>query len=246
VSSTPTQQGLLVDDAVCQLGAFALGPVSLQVAPGAMLAVVGTTGAGKTVLCKLLCGLHALHSGRIVVDEAERTADDGDLNVFQRKVGLSFQQGALVEELSAFENVALVARCRGVDDVDGKTHEALHAVGLADEGNLLPSELSGGMRRRVGLARAMVSDPALLVLDDVTAGLDPRTGHEVMQFVKRAHQSRGCATVLTTHDVDVVLPFVDDVLLLEGGNVGYVGSVAHIPDAHAPFRPLRVAPMEQA
>lgn len=205
-------------------GGFRLGPLSLEMARGEALAVVGRAGAGKSLFLRSLIGLSWPRAGTVEIDgvplERER------LRELRDKVGFAFQRDALVDDLTALENVALAARGRGRGNASDRARAALDAVGLEGAYDKLPMELSGGMRRRVGLARALVTEPALLLCDDATAGLDPSTSVEVLERVLKGARRGDAAVLLSTHDVDAVLPRVDRVLLLEAGRVSYLGSAA--------------------
>ncbi|OGQ18161.1 MAG: hypothetical protein A2138_27380 [Deltaproteobacteria bacterium RBG_16_71_12] len=186
-------------------GGLVLGPVSLRVEPGQVVAVLGATGAGKSLLLAALAGL------------APSTF------AHELTVGMVFQSAALDEACSAFDNVARATRARNVPSPEDAARAALAAVGLGDALTKLPRQLSGGMRRRVALARALAVAPELLLLDDPTAGLDPRTTREVLALAL-GRGSNAPPTVLATHDLDEVVPRVDRVLVLEAGRVVFAGA----------------------
>lgn len=230
---------LEVKDAQAQGGAFLLGPLSFAVDAGQTLAIVGRSGAGKTLLLRTLVGLTPLEAGRIRV--ADVVLDAGPpsaatLRQLRTHVGMSFQRGALLDDESVFENVRLANLGGDEEDVT----RALRSVGLANAGAKLPGALSGGMRRRVGLARALVNATSVLLCDDVTAGLDPSTGASAFDKIQAVSCERKIALVVTTHDVDVVLPRADTVLVLKDGKGVYLGppSKMHAAVDAAPFAPI--------
>lgn len=214
---------LVVQKLALELPGFSLGPLSFVVEPRAPIAVLGRAGSGKSLLLYALAGLSpevrgGVHLGELHLD-TRRPQD------WQRRVGLVFQCDALLDEETTLENVALAARGRGVPEPEARAREALEAVGLKDACDMLPAELSGGMRRRAGLARALVGEPKLLLADDVTAGLDPSTAAEVMDRLLALAEERGTLLVLATQDVDTVLPRVPRALVLEGGRAIFSGMV---------------------
>ncbi len=223
-------------------GGFSLGPIDLDVPPGTMTSVVGPASAGKSLLLFALAGLVPLEGEAWV---AGRRLGATPLEVLRPRIGFSFQRDALALELTAAENVALAARRspdgEPLDDeaIAHRTRHALEVVGLDDAGHKLPGELSGGMRRRVGLARALATGAPVLLLDDATAGLDPSTSAEVLERVLRAAQERPAAVLLVTADVDTALPRSTQVLLLDGGDARCCGAPDTLPTEgpHAAFRP---------
>ena len=197
-----------VDDVVVRgTEGFTLGPLRFAVAPGASLVVLGRSGAGKSVLLRALCGLAPLHAGRVALT---------------KPVGFVFQRDALDDAMTTFDNVHDAARARGFADARARAEHALEQVGLRDARHKLPRTLSGGMRKRVGLARALVVEPRVLLADDPTAGLDPDTAREMMEQVLTS--TKGTALLLATQDTDVVLPMIEDVLFLDDGKPIYHGA----------------------
>ena len=211
-----------------------VGPLSLEIRAGDTIAVIGKSGSGKTLLLRGLAGLAPLREGsaRVVMrkDTSGRHHPD---------VGLAFQRGALLAEQSVLQNVALAAIARGLDSPQDRAAEALCAVGLQDAADLLPAALSGGMRHRVGLARALCASAPLILCDDVTAGLDPCTATEVVAALLRACERSGRALVVTSHDVDTVLRFIPRVLLLDKGAVAFSGDAPGLRQtAYQAFAPV--------
>lgn len=222
-------------------GGFCVGPVDLSLAAGEAVAVVGRAGAGKSLLLSGLVGLAPLAAGDVHVGGLP--LDDAHLPALRRSLAFCFQRDALLDDETALENVAFALRARGLDGIPRRAREALSAVGLGEAAAKLPSELSGGMRKRLGVARALACEPALLLGDAVTDGLDPSTAAEVLARLFSRVRAGEMAALLATHDVDAVLPLVDRVLVLEEGRVVYAGDAAglHQRPMLAAFAPRRRA-----
>jgi putative ABC transport system ATP-binding protein len=197
----------------------ALGGVSLAVEAGEFLAVAGPSGSGKTMLLNLIGCLDTPTSGEITIDgeaigrlTAGRRAD-----LRARKLGFVFQTFNLIPVLTAWENVEYpLLLQRGRRDVAGRVRGALEQVGLADRARHRPPELSGGQQQRVAIARALVTEPALVLADEPTANLDSRTGHEIVELMRRLNRERGTTFVFSTHDPRIVAA-ADRVLEISDG-----------------------------
>ncbi len=179
-----------------------LSGISFQVAPRETKVLVGETGTGKTLTLKLAAGLLRPDAGHIRVLGRDLTAlDETELLDFRRQVGFVFQEGALFDSLTVAENVAYRLREDGVDDqeTDERVHEALRFVEMEDALEKLPAELSGGMRRRVSIARALVSRPPVVLYDSPTAGLDPVTSQTIITLLLRLRDAQGVTSLLATH-----------------------------------------------
>jgi ABC-type multidrug transport system ATPase subunit len=220
-------------------GGFRLGPVDLALARGQALAVVGRAGAGKSLLLSALAGLVPIAAGEVRVDGLP--LDEEHLVDVRQRLGFAFQRDALFDEESALENVAFAVRARGLSDEKRRALEALRAVGLEAAADKLPSALSGGMRKRLGVARALAAEPLLLLGDSVTDGLDPSTAAEVLTNVFARVRTGEMAALLATHDVDAILPRVGRVLVLEGGRVVHHGAPEGLRGALEAFAPRRRA-----
>jgi putative ABC transport system ATP-binding protein len=197
----------------------ALGGVSLAVQAGEFLAVAGPSGSGKTTLLNLIGCLDTPTSGEITIDgeaigrlTAGRRAD-----LRARKLGFVFQTFNLIPVLTAWENVEYpLLLQRGRRDVAARVRGALEQVGLADRARHRPPELSGGQQQRVAIARALVTEPALVLADEPTANLDSRTGHEIVELMRRLNRERGTTFVFSTHDPRIVAA-ADRVLEISDG-----------------------------
>ena len=200
-----------------------LNGVSLQVARRETLAVLGRSGTGKSVLLRLLIGLQKPESGSIHIYGKEVTALPLDeLNQVRKRIGFLFQQGALYDSLTVEDNVAFPLQ-RHTDvsgaDLGDRVHELLSLVGMESAAAKMPSQLSGGMRKRVALARALALDPDILLLDEPTAGLDPITAAEIDQLVVALQNERHTAAIVVTHDVRSAKTVADRLAVLHEGNV---------------------------
>jgi putative ABC transport system ATP-binding protein len=183
-----------------------LRKVSLEVAPAQVVAIVGPSGSGKTSLLMLLAGLERATAGKIIIAGQDLTGlSEDDLAVFRRKtLGIVFQSFHLIPSLSALDNVALALEIASPGKALAETRkiaaEALVAVGLGDRLSHRPSALSGGEQQRVGLARAMIAKPRLLLADEPTGNLDQKTGARVIELMFDMARQQGAAVVFVTHD----------------------------------------------
>ena len=199
----------------------ALAGVSLTVEAGEFLAVAGPSGSGKTTLLNLIGCLDTPTSGEIEIDGERVSAlsqgQRADLRA--RKLGFIFQTFNLIPVLTAWENVEypLLIHRRG-GDVASRVRAALEQVGLGDRARHRPPELSGGQQQRVAVARALVTDPALVLADEPTANLDSRTGHEIIELMRRLNRERGTTFVFSTHDPRI-MQAADRVLEISDGRL---------------------------
>ncbi len=176
--------------------------VSLRVALRETKILVGETGSGKTLLLKLAAGLLRPDAGRVTVLGQEISAmSEKQLLDFRRQLGFVFQEGALFDSLNVEENVAYRLREEGVDEgeIEQRVREALRFVELEEAIDKLPGELSGGMRRRVSIARALISAPPIVLYDSPTAGLDPVTAQTIITLILRLRDAHGVTALLATH-----------------------------------------------
>jgi phospholipid/cholesterol/gamma-HCH transport system ATP-binding protein len=209
-----------------------LSGVSLTVGTGEMLAIVGPSGTGKSVLLKTTIGLIVPDRGDVVVDgESVYFGDPATLQKVRQKVGYVFQYAALFDSMSVFENVSLgirdeVARAVGREEVLRRVVRSLEEVNLDARQILtkLPAELSGGMRKRVGLARAIVGEPQILLYDEPVTGLDPVNAAAVDRLIVEIARRMQVTSVIVTHDIEGVLLYCDRIALLESGKLQFVGT----------------------
>jgi phospholipid/cholesterol/gamma-HCH transport system ATP-binding protein len=176
--------------------------ISFQVAPGETKVLVGESGSGKTLTLKLAAGLLRPQAGRVrVLGRDLGSMKETELLAFRRQIGFVFQEGALFDSLSVSENVAYRLKEDRVDrdEIEARVHEALRFVEMEDALEKMPAELSGGMRRRVSIARALVSRPPVVLYDSPTAGLDPVTAQTIITLILRLRDAQGVTALLATH-----------------------------------------------
>jgi phospholipid/cholesterol/gamma-HCH transport system ATP-binding protein len=209
-----------------------LDGLNLQVPAGETLAVLGRSGTGKSVLLRLLIGLQTPDSGKICMQGKDlATLDLEALNELRQSIGFLFQQAALYDSLTVEENVAFPLRRHSRDPESAqreKVQELLRSVGMEKHGHKMPSEISGGMQKRVGLARALVLDPSILLFDEPTAGLDPITAGEIGELIVELREKRQLTAIVVTHDIRGAKAFADRLVLLREGKVIAEGSFAEL------------------
>jgi phospholipid/cholesterol/gamma-HCH transport system ATP-binding protein len=201
--------------------------VSLDVREGTTMVVLGGSGSGKTVLMKHMIGLLKPDSGQVVVDGEDIVPmGDRQLDVVRRKFGMVFQAAALFDSMTIFENVAFPLRehSRASEKEIARTvHEKLEIVGLKDIDAKFPAELSGGMRKRVGLARAIALDPKIVLYDEPTTGLDPITTDYVDEMILGAQKKLSVTSVVISHDIASAFHLADEIAFLEDGVIAACG-----------------------
>ncbi len=219
-------------------GEAVLDGIDLAVGRGETLGLCGPGASGKSVLLKVLCTLLAPDAGRVAVDGEDVTgAGEDRLMAVRARFGMLFQNNALFDFMTVGENVAFpLARRGGVapSEIAARVGARLRAVGLAGSEAKLPSELSGGMRKRVGIARAVIASPEFLLYDEPTAGLDPVTTSKVYELLDRERAETGATVVVVSSDVDALLKFAPRVAMLYRGRLHYDGPSAGARDAADP------------
>jgi phospholipid/cholesterol/gamma-HCH transport system ATP-binding protein len=213
--------------------------IDFQVAQAETLAVLGRSGTGKSVLLRLMIGLQQPDSGCVRVHGEEIGSLKPDqLNEVRKKMGFLFQHGALYDSLSVEENVAFpLNRHTQLKDEERKqkVKELLASVGMDRDLNKMPSELSGGMQKRVGLARALALDPDILLSDEPTAGLDPITADEIGALIVDLKKKRKMTAVVVTHDIHGARKFADRLVLLRDGEIAMEGTFADLQKSKDSF-----------
>jgi phospholipid/cholesterol/gamma-HCH transport system ATP-binding protein len=209
-----------------------LSDVSFDVRPGQALCILGRSGTGKSVTLKLIIALLKPDRGKIWIEQDEISRLDGpELSRVRRKMGFLFQDAALFDSLTLYENLALpLARLtnKSQAEIDRVVDRVLGEVGLAGDKAKMPSELSGGMRKRAGLARALVLEPKILLADEPSSGLDRITAAEIDELLLRQKTENKTALIVVTHDVHGARRVADRVVVLDRGKLIAHGTVAEI------------------
>lgn len=204
-------------------GRTVLDGLSFSVQKGEILAIIGPSGTGKSVTLKHLVRLIAPDSGKILFNGTDiATCDAAELAAVRNRIGYLFQSGALLAWLTVAENVALPLReGASLDDgeIDRRVAAALKAVELTDAADKYPAEISGGMQKRTGLARAIVRECEVVLYDEPTSGLDPVTSVVINRLIRKLNREFGITSIVVTHDLAAALRFADRVLLLKNGRV---------------------------
>ena len=212
-----------------------LDGVNLGCQRGKVTTIVGPSGCGKTVFLKHLALLLRPDSGQIIIDgdDVTRLSSRG-LDRVREKFGMLFQAGALFDSMTVFDNVAfpLVEKTRMTrDEIAKSVTEILKRLGLEGMENKYPSELSGGMQKRVALARALIRRPKILMLDEPTTGLDPTRTASIHHLVRRTQQNFALTVVMVSHDVPQVFEVSDQIAYMNGGKIELAGSASEVMSA---------------
>jgi len=216
-----------------------LDGINLTIPRGQAVAILGTSGCGKSTLMRLINGQLRPQRGQVLVDGEDVHALDHDgLFRLRRKMGMMFQVSGLFSDLSVYENIAFPMR-EHTDLNEAMIRDLvlmkLHAVGLRGAHSLMPGELSGGMERRVALARAVAIDPKLVIYDEPFAGLDPISLNVIANLIKRQNDALGTTSVVVTYDVSESLKVVDYVYFISDGRIAAEGPTAEILASKDPF-----------
>ncbi|WP_027389110.1 ABC transporter ATP-binding protein [Chrysiogenes arsenatis] len=206
--------------------------INLDIPAGKITVVIGGSGSGKSVFLKHLLGLIKPDSGSITVDGIELTGLRGrELVEFRKRFGMLFQEAALFDSLSVAENIAfpMVEHTPwNVAERKRRVREKLDMVGLGEIEHQFPAELSGGMRKRVGLARAIAIDPKIILYDEPTTGLDPIMSHQVNALIRETNDRLGLTSVVISHDIRGALRIADQLVMLHFGAILQAGTPAEI------------------
>ncbi len=216
-----------------------LNGINLEVAQGETVSVLGRSGTGKSVLLKLIIGLHKPDGGSIRIHGKEITGlSSNSLNEVRRKIGFLFQQAALYDSLTVEENVAFPLRRHSKisdDERKERVRELLTSVGMDQDAHKMPAEISGGMQKRVGLARALALDPDILLFDEPTAGLDPITAAEIDDLILRLQKERKMTSVIVTHDIHGARVVSDRLALMRDGQIVIEGTFKDLQKSRDTF-----------
>ncbi|WP_295162732.1 ABC transporter ATP-binding protein [uncultured Brachyspira sp.] len=216
-----------------------LNGVNLKVNRGEILSVIGNSGCGKSVLIKHLIGLLQPDSGTILVDGSDiNQISDNELTEVRKKFAMVFQGAALFDSLNVYENVSFglrrIKKDMPEDRIKAKVAEVLDMVGMPNIEHKMPSELSGGMRKRVGLARAIAMDPQILLYDEPTTGLDPVMSRVIDDLIIKMQNLLNVTSIVITHDMTSVFRMSDRVVMLYKGQIIEGGDPDHLAEIENP------------
>jgi len=213
--------------------------VDLEIENGRTCVILGRSGCGKSVLLKHLIGLFQPTSGEVWVDGEEITKlSERKLGGIRKKVGMLFQSGALFDSMNVEQNLAFPLRETGVkseDEIRDRVAEALEMVDLAGEQKKMPEKLSGGMRKRVGLARTIVGRPACILYDEPTTGLDPIATDSINHLIRRLQKRLAVTSVVVTHDMKTAFHTADRVAFMHDGRIHFCGTVDEVRASKDPL-----------
>ena len=228
-----------VQDLVQRIGSQdILRGLTLDLFPGETLVLLGKSGGGKSVFLRHLIGLMRPVSGSIVFEGQEITdLTERELEPVRRKIGMLFQDGALFDSMNVFDNVAFPLRERGERSpavVREKVAQSLAMVNMAGHDQKMPVNLSGGMRKRVALARAIISPPDVILYDEPTAGLDPIVSDSINRLIRRLQREIRVTSLVVTHDLISCNHIADRVALLDGGRIHFLGTLSELRETRDP------------
>lgn len=207
----------------------------MHVERGTTVGIIGPAAGGKSVMLKLVCGLIGVDRGQIEVDGCDIVGkSESELMAIRQRIGMLFQNHALFDFMTVGDNVAFPLRRRGglpEEEIAELVRERLRRVGLAGNEDKMPSELSGGMKKRVGIARATIARPDIVIYDEPSAGLDPVTTSKMYDLIREDQKETGCTVLAVSSDVAALTQFADRIAMLYQGRVHYEGPAAGIHDA---------------
>lgn len=240
MGAPPESVKVRIENVVVRLGGQTVHRgLSLDILRGETTVIMGPSGCGKSVLLKLIVGLLRPQSGHVWVDDKDITRlSRPALNRVRQRMGMLFQSSALFDSMTVEENVGFMLRQHtrhSPATIRKMVAEALELVGLPNTQRLKPAELSGGMRKRVGLARAIVMRPELILYDEPTTGLDPITARGINRLIRDLHEQLKVTSVVVTHDVESALYVGTRIALTEGGVIVLSGTPEEVRDAPEPL-----------
>lgn len=213
--------------------------ISLDIQPGETLAILGPSGSGKSTVLRAMIGLLQPTSGEVFIKgEPVKELDEDGWNHLRQKMGMVFQYSALFDFLTVGENVAFGLRQhtdKNEQEIQAVVDEMLELVGLPHAKEQYPAELSGGMKKRVGLARAIANRPEIVLYDEPTAGLDPIMSNNISRLIRKTQQQLQVTSVLVTHDMESAFYAADRIAMLYKGKIVALGGVTEIRGGHNPI-----------
>lgn len=213
-------------------GQTVLNGVNLKISNSELIAIIGESGGGKSVLLRHLIGLLKPDVGKVVVEGEEISAlGRREIDRIREKFGVVFQGGALFDSFTVYENIAFPLREKTrltSEEIHAKVEEALEDVGLGGMEHKYPAEISGGMKKRVALARALITEPKIVLFDEPTTGLDPIKLHAIHKLIVDTHNKYGFTGVMISHDIPEIYEVVDRIAFLFEGKIEVVGTPEEI------------------
>jgi phospholipid/cholesterol/gamma-HCH transport system ATP-binding protein len=213
--------------------------INLRVEDGEILAIIGRSGSGKTVMLRLLIGLVRPNRGQVLIEDTDITKLSGrQLDRVRKRFGMLFQGGALFDSMTVFDNVAFPLHEKtslSEPEVAAQVQKMLESVGLGDMGYKFPAELSGGMKKRTALARALITNPSIILFDEPTTGLDPILVHAIHQLIQDTHRTFGYTAVLVSHEIPEVFDIATRVAVIHDGRIIAEGAPETILKSTDPF-----------
>lgn len=241
IAETKTMDGQMVIDIKNLRKSFGdqqvLKDVSFKLFNGENLVVLGKSGSGKSVLIKCIVGLMNPESGTIgVLGQNVEQLNNNELGELRKKIGFLFQSGALYDSMTVKQNLEFplrrVKRDLSQKEIDDKVMEVLENVGLADAMDKMPSQLSGGMRKRISLARTIAVDPLIMLYDEPTTGLDPVTSDEISLLINNIQTKYHTSSIIITHDIECARMTANRVIMLQDGEVYKEGKLAEFENSN--------------
>jgi phospholipid/cholesterol/gamma-HCH transport system ATP-binding protein len=220
-------------------GKKVLDGVNLSIEKGKITVIIGRSGGGKSVLLKHIIGLLKPDSGKILLGEEDITKmNEKELDIIRRKFGMLFQSAALFDSMTVGENVGfplMEHTSMYFEEIKGVVREKLQIVGLSGIEQMMPADLSGGMKKRVGLARAIVMDPEIILFDEPTTGLDPIMSDSIAKLIKNTQKELNTTYVVITHDIALTYKIADSIAMIHEGKIIEEGSVEEIKNSTNPI-----------
>ena len=209
----------------------ALQDVSVAVQPGEIFGIIGLSGAGKSTLVRCINLLERPDKGKVLFHGRELTAmKPKELRMQRRKISMIFQSFNLLDQRTSLDNICFPLELAGVSRKEARKRamELLETVGLPDKANAYPVQLSGGQKQRIAIARALASDPEVLLCDEATSALDPQTTDQILKLLQKINEERGITVIIITHQMSVIEQICDRVAILDSGCVAEIGKVESI------------------
>jgi phospholipid/cholesterol/gamma-HCH transport system ATP-binding protein len=220
-------------------GREVLKGISMQIPDGKITAILGPSGSGKSTIIKLMLGLIQPTFGQVIVDgvDISRLTEE-QLFPIRKKMGIVFQGNALFDSMTVSENMAFFLRENlklPEEEVTRRVHDQLKFAGLEAHAHQLPDSLSGGMRKRVAIGRALIFEPEMVLFDEPTAGLDPVSSNKILAFIKQLNNEKALGAVMVTHIINDVFSVADDALILYHGNIIFHDMPEKMQNCDHPF-----------